>query len=66
MRDQCMLFCTENKSHVHVINKQSCKDTSLMVFVRKLVSICLHHDTVFKAKHIPGFRNKLADALSRL
>lgn len=37
-----------------------------MVFVRKLVSICLHHNIVFKAKHIPGIRNKLADALSRL
>ena len=37
-----------------------------MVFVRKLVSICLHYNIVFKAKHIPGVRNRLADALSRL
>ena len=37
-----------------------------MVFVWKLVSICLHYNIVFKAKHIPGVRNRLADALSRL
>ena len=37
-----------------------------MVFVRKLVSICLHYNIVFKATHISGVRNKLADALSRL
>ena len=35
-----------------------------MVFVRKLVSICLQHSV--NAKHIPGVRNQLADALSRL
>ena len=64
MRNQCILFFTDNESLVHVINKQSCK--SLMVFVRKLVAICLHYNIVFKAKHIPGVCNKLADALSRL
>ena len=37
-----------------------------MFFVRKFVSICLHHNIQFKAKHIPGVRNQLADALSRL
>ena len=37
-----------------------------MVFVRKLVSFCLHYNIVFKAKHIPGVHKKLVDALSRL
>lgn len=66
MCNQCILFFTDNESLVHVINKQSCKDKSLMVFVRKLVSTCLHYNILFKAKHIPGVYNKLADALSRL
>ena len=35
-----------------------------MVFVRQLVSICLNQNIVFKAKHIPGIHNNLADALS--
>lgn len=49
-----------------IINKQTCKDRVLMAFVWKLVSICLHHNILFKAKHIQGVRNRSADALSRL
>ena len=37
-----------------------------MVFVRKLVLVCLEHNILFKAKHIPGTHNILADSLSRL
>ena len=66
MSNQCILFFTDNEALVHVINKQTCKDRVLMAFVRKLVSICLHHNILFKAKHIPGVCNQLADALSRL
>ena len=39
--------------------------TILMSFVRQLVLICLRNNIVFKAKHVPGSRNALADALSR-
>ena len=66
MSNQCVLFFTDNEALVHVINKQSCKDKPLMRFVRKLVSICLQHNIFFKAKHIPGIYNHLADSLSRL
>lgn len=31
-----------------------------------LVLQCLQHNIVFRAKHIPGKHNKLADSLSRL
>ena len=51
---------------MHVINKQSCRDEILMVFVRKLVLVCLEHNIFSKAKHIPGTHNILADSLSRL
>ena len=66
MRNLCILFFTVNESLVHVINKQSSKDKSLMFFVRKLVLICLEYNIVFKAKHIAGVKNRLADSLSRL
>ena len=66
MSNQRILFLTDNESLVHVINKQTCKDKFLMSFVRKLVSICLHYNILFKAKHIQGIHNNLADALSRL
>lgn len=37
-----------------------------MFFARKLVLICLEYNIVFKAKHIAGVNNRLADSLSRL
>lgn len=66
IRDRCITFFTDNEALVHVINKTTCRDTSLMIFVRKLVLVCLKHNVLFKAKHISGFKNTLADALSRL
>jgi len=65
IRDKCITFFTDNESLVYVINKSSCKDKVLMIFVRKLVLVCLKHNILFKAKHIPGIKNNLADALSR-
>ena len=64
--NRSILFFTDNEVLVHVINKQSYKDKALMALVRKLVLICLQFNVAFKAKHIPGVNNVLADALSRL
>lgn len=66
IRDRCIIFFTDNEALVHVINKATCRDTYLMILVRKLVLVCLRHNILFKAKHISGFKNTLADALSRL
>ena len=66
MSNRSIIFYTDNEALVHVINKQSCKDKTLMVFVRRLVLLCLQFNIMFKAKHVPGVRNNLADALSRL
>lgn len=66
MQNHCILFFTDNEALVHVINKQSCQDKSLMFFVRKLVAVCLKQNILFRAKHIPGISNTLADCLSRL
>jgi hypothetical protein len=66
MENQSILFFTDNEALVSVINKQTCWDKTLMFFVRKMVLICLQRNILFKAKHIPGVQNKLADSLSRL
>ena len=50
MRNQCVLFFTNNQSLVSVINKQTFKDAEYI--------LC-------KAKHVAGRRNVLADRLSR-
>jgi hypothetical protein len=56
---------SDNAAVVHVINKQSCKEKTLMKLVRRLVLTSLKYNIFFKAKHIPGKRNILADKLSR-
>ena len=65
MANHSVLFFTDNEALVYVINKQSCKDKILMQFVRRLVLVCLQHNILFQAKHIPGTYNRLADLLSR-
>lgn len=66
MKNQCILFFTDNEAVMHAINKQSCKDKDMMFYVRKLVLICLKNNILFKAKHIRGIHNVLADSLSQL
>lgn len=61
-----ILFFTDNEALVAVIIKQTCKDTRLLQMVRFMVLQCLKHNIVFRAKHIPGKSNVLADSLSRL
>ena len=60
-----ILFLSDNEAVVHVINKQSSKEKTLMKLVRRLVLTSLTHNIFFKAKHIPGKTNILADKLSR-
>ena len=57
---------TDNESVVHVINKQTSRDTYLLSLIRKVVLTCLRNNILFRAKHIPGIKNGLADSLSRL
>ena len=65
-RDKCICFHTDNMALVHVINKQTSKEPQVMKLIRKLVMMCLRHNVLFKADHVPGVYNGLADALSRL
>lgn len=60
-----LLFMTDNMAIVHAINKQTCKEKGLMKLIRRLVLGALTHNILFKAKHIAGKSNTLADHLSR-
>ena len=61
-----ILFFTDNDSVVHVINQQTSKNKELLYLLRQLVLTCLRHNVLFRARHIRGKKNILADCLSRL
>lgn len=60
-----IMFYSDNMAVVEIINKQTCKDTALMRLVRRLVIAALTYNIVFRAKHIKGKTNVIADYLSR-
>ena len=66
LSNKCISFHSDNRAMVDIINSQTSKDTKVMHLMRKLVLSCLRHNILFRAVHIPGINNNLADSLSRL
>ena len=64
-RGKLVLFSVDNKAVVDIINSTHSKESHLMHLIRLLVFFACHYDFWFRAKHIPGQQNTLADALSR-
>ena len=65
MKNQRIIFFTDNAALVDIINKTTSRDPMIMGFVRRLVLACLKFNILFRAKHVPGVENHLADSLSR-
>ena len=59
-RDQLV----DNQAVVDIINKTHSKESHLMHFVRLLVFFACYYNFWFRAEHIQGRLNTLADALS--
>ena len=66
MSNQRITFFTDNAALVDIINKATSRDSTVMIFVRQLVLACLNFNILFRARHVPGVKNVLADSLSRL
>lgn len=65
MANHKILILTDNACTKDVINKMSSKCSVTMKLVRRLVLSGMNHNTVIRAKHIPGKLNLVADSLSR-
>ena len=57
---------TDNQALTFILNKFSSKDKHIMVLIRQFTFHCMKHNILFRAEHIPGVFNTLADNLSRL
>ena len=66
LANQCLSFYTDNKGLVSVINNQTSRSFQVMALMRRLVLLCLRHNILFRARHISGVDNNMADFLSRL
>ncbi|XP_054843457.1 uncharacterized protein LOC129335043 [Eublepharis macularius] len=59
-------FWCDNMAVVQVVNSLSSKSRRVMRLVRVFTLQCLRLNILFRAKHVPGVSNCIADALSRL
>lgn len=66
LENKNVLFLTDNAAITCVINRQTSKEPTIMRLVRRLVVVCMCKSIHFKAEHIPGKVNVIADGLSRL
>ena len=66
MCNHCIVFFSDNHAVVDVINKQTSRESKVMVLVRRLVLNCLKYNILLKSKHIPGILNQECDLLSCL
>lgn len=66
LSNSTVVLHVDNLAVVHVINKNSSRDPSLMQLMRRLMVLSLTHNIHFRAKHIEGVNNIAADLLPRL
>jgi hypothetical protein len=56
-------FRADNQALVFIINKRTSKDKQIMKLIRHLVFLTMYNNIQFKALHILGCKNEIADAL---
>ena len=65
LRNKCVILWSDNAAVVTIINHQTSRCRRIMQLAGTLVIRCLQLNIHFKASHIPGIDNGIADALSR-
>ena len=63
-RGKIIKFQVDNLGVVKIVNATYCRDVHLMHLIRILVFLVAHFEFWFRAEHIVGHANTIADALS--
>ena len=65
LKDKSITIHTDNQPIAHSINNQTSRNKSVMVLMRRLVTLLLVNNIRFRAEHIEGKKNIFCDQLSR-
>lgn len=65
LHNKKLILFIDNIALVHILNKQSSRSERVMSLVRPLMLVALKYNIQFKANHIPGKLNQIADSISR-
>lgn len=65
LQNKKILLRTDNKALVFILNKKSSKSKRIMQLLRPSVLQAMLHNIHFKARHVDGILNRLADSVSR-
>ncbi|KAJ1125403.1 hypothetical protein NDU88_003835 [Pleurodeles waltl] len=65
LRHSRVLFRVDNMAVVQMVNRQSAREAGVLQLMCVFVLQCLRNDIHFRARHVPGVNNDIADALSR-
>ncbi|KAM4694365.1 LOW QUALITY PROTEIN: uncharacterized protein O3C94_004839 [Discoglossus pictus] len=65
LKDRHVIFFSDNMAVVHAVNNITSSSIPVIRLLRHLVLACLRLNICFRAKHVPGIDNSIADALSR-
>ena len=60
-----VIFHCDNISVVHIVNSKRSPCKKIMQLVRKLTLMTMQYNSYFRAQHVPGPSNEIADSLSR-
>jgi hypothetical protein len=65
LRHSCVLFFVDNKTDVHILNRQATRSARLAGLLREIYAISANYNISIYARHRSGVDNVLADFLSR-
>ncbi|KAJ1129019.1 hypothetical protein NDU88_007390 [Pleurodeles waltl] len=64
LRQSRVLFRVDNMAVVQLVNRQSAREARVLQLMHVFVLQCLRNDIHFRARHVLGVNNDIADALS--
>ena len=65
MANHKVVFFSDNQTSVFVLNNLTSKDPVMMQLIRRLVLLTMKFNILFRAQHVSGRNNSVADQLSR-